>query len=92
MPDGGTGGNPNNIPGNNVTAELFRIGEDPVLDGLITVIDGGFSVTADKEIFSEFSDDFGMNTGDNWIKNYINKKKKSSNKVNFGSLSSGGLY
>ena len=92
LPDGGTGGNPNNIPGNNVTAELFRIGEDPVLDGLITVIDGGFSVTADEEIFSEFSDDLGMNTGDNWIKNYIDKKKKNSNKVNFGSLSSGGLY
>ena len=52
LPDGGTGGNPNNIPGSNVTSELFRIGDDPVLDGLITVIDGGFSVIADEEIFT----------------------------------------
>lgn len=92
LPDGGTGRNPNNIPGDNVTAELFRIGEDPVLDGLITIIDGGFSVNADVEIFSEFSDDLGMTTGDNWVKSIINNKKKDSNKVNFGSLSSGGLY
>ncbi|MBT4470071.1 MAG: penicillin-binding protein, partial [Rhodobacterales bacterium] len=91
LPDGGTGGNPNNIPGSNVTSELFRIGDDPVLDGLITVIDGGFSVIADEEIFTEFSDDLGMTTGDNWIRHYINSKKQPS-KINFGSLSSGGLY
>ena len=91
LPDGGTGGNPNNIPGSNVTSELFRIGDDPVLDGLITVIDGGFSVIADEEIFTEFSDDLGMTTGDNWIRHYINSKKQP-NKINFGSLSSGGLY
>ena len=91
LSDGGTGRNPNNIPGSNVTSELFRIGDDPVLDGLITVIDGGFSVIADEEIFTEFSDDLGMTTGDNWIRHYIDKKKQP-NKINFGSLSSGGLY
>jgi hypothetical protein len=32
-----------------------------------------------------------MTTGDNWIRHYINSKKQP-NKINFGSLSSGGLY
>ncbi|MDA8853559.1 PBP1A family penicillin-binding protein [Amylibacter sp.] len=91
LPDGGTGGNPNNIPGSNVTSELFRIGDDPVLDGLVTVIDGGYSVIADDEIFSEFSNDFGSTTGDNWIGHYTDKKKQMD-KINFGSLSSGGMY
>ena len=91
LSDGEMGENPNNLPSSNVTSELFMIGDDPLLDGLVTVIDGGFSLIADKEIFTKFSDDLGTSTGDGWTVNHSNEMKKT-NKINFGSLSSGGLY
>jgi penicillin-binding protein 1A len=84
LPDGATG--------DYVVSELFRIGEDPILDGLITVIDGGFSASADIEIFSDFLSRSGASSNDTVVETATGEKKKISGKASFGSLSSGGLY
>jgi len=84
LPDGATG--------DHVVSELFRIGEDPVLDGLLTIIDGGFSASADIEIFKGFEKGTVSAGADKVVVTSSGKKKKISGKASFGSLSSGGLY
>ena len=84
LPDGATG--------DHVVAELFRLGEDPILDGLITVIDGGFSASADIEIFSDFLAGNAANNADKVVTTATGETKKISGKASFGSLSSGGQY
>jgi penicillin-binding protein 1A len=84
LPDGATG--------EHVVAELFRLGEDPILDGLITVIDGGFSASADIEIFSDFLAGNAASNKDQVVTTATGETKKISGKASFGSLSSGGQY
>jgi penicillin-binding protein 1A len=83
---------PNDATGDHVVSELFRIGEDPILDGLITIIDGGFSASADIEIFSGFSTGKSTTGADKVVVTATGKKKTISGKASFGSLSSGGQY
>ncbi len=84
LPDGATG--------EHVVAELFRLGEDPILDGLITVIDGGFSASADIEIFSDFLAGNAASNKNQVVTTATGETKKISGKASFGSLSSGGQY
>jgi penicillin-binding protein 1A len=78
--------------GDHVVSELFRIGDEPVLDGLIGIIDGGFSASADIEIFSGFAAGTTTQAADRVVITATGKKKKISGKASFGSLSSGGQY
>lgn len=78
--------------GDNVVSELFRIGEDPLLDGILTIIDGGFSASADIEIFQGFEKGTSSAGADTVVVTGAGKKKTISGKASFGSLSSGGLY
>ena len=84
LPDGATG--------DHVVSELFRLGEDPILDGLITVIDGGFSASADIEIFSDFLAGNDSGSADQVVITATGETKEISGKASFGSLSSGGQY
>jgi penicillin-binding protein 1A len=83
---------PDGASGDHVVSELFRLGEDPILDGLITVIDGGFSASADIEIFSDFLAGNTTGNADQVVVTATGEKKKISGKATFGSLSSGGQY
>ncbi|GLQ34351.1 penicillin-binding protein 1A [Amylibacter marinus] len=82
---------PDDEQGAHVVSELFRIGEDPLLDGLLTVIDGGFSASADIEIFQEFLNRSGIGQEEVVVETATGEKK-AIGKASFGSLSSGGLY
>lgn len=83
---------PDDATGDNVVSELFRLGEDPILDGLITVIDGGFSASADIEIFSDFLAGVSTGNADKVLVTGTGETKNISGKASFGSLSSGGQY
>ncbi len=72
--------------GENVVAELFRFGEDP-MGGMMNVIDGGWGMGSDLSLISR---DAG--TEDTTVKTSTGAVKKIPKKATFGSLSSGGLY
>ncbi len=82
---------PDGSRGPDVVSELFRNGEDPFLDGIITVIDGGFSASTDIEIFEGFATGITTKTADKVVVTSTGTKKISG-KASFGSLSSGGQY
>jgi len=73
---------PNDATGDHVVAELFREGEEPQFG--ISIIDGGFGLGEDFQLFSG-GDDTQITTS-------TGKKKTIAKKATFGSLSSGGLY
>ena len=81
---------PDSAVGDNVVAEYFRDGEDPLFgigDGL--VIDGGFAMAGDLPLFAPGEEDAATgsevqtSTGDSVV---------VPPRATFGSLSSGGLY
>ncbi|MEO0503036.1 MAG: penicillin-binding transpeptidase domain-containing protein, partial [Pseudomonadota bacterium] len=69
--------------GDNVVAECFREGEDPIFG---ITFDGGFAMGADLPLFEE------VGGGGRQVTTSTGKKAVVGNKANFGSLSSGGLY
>jgi penicillin-binding protein 1A len=73
---------PDDAVGDHVVSELFREGEEPEYG--ISVIDGGFAMGEDFQLYSEGSDTEVVTSS--------GKKKVIPKKATFGSLSSGGLY
>ncbi len=73
---------PGDATGGHVVAELFREGEE--LQFGISIIDGGFAMGQDLQLFT--------GGGDTKIMTSTGKKKTIAKKATFGSLSSGGLY
>ena len=73
---------PNDAVGDDIISELFREGEEP--DSGTSVIDGGFAMGEDLQLYSGPEDtEVVTSTG---------KKKIIPKDATFGSLSSGGLY
>lgn len=72
--------------GDNVVAELFRMGEEPEY-GVFSIIDGGFAMGEDLQLYGR---DEGGN--DTVVTTSTGEKKVIPKKATFGSLSSGGLY
>lgn len=83
---------PNDAVGDHVVRELFRIGEEPLVGGLQTIIDGGFEASTNIEIFSSFLRTTAPAKKDKVVKTSTGKKVKLAPKASFGSLSSGGRY
>jgi len=79
LPDGATG--------DNVVAEYFREGEDPIF-GLDAMVDGGFAMGSNLPLFA-YGETEG---GDATITTSSGKTKVIPKKADFGTLSSGGLY
>ncbi|SMX42774.1 penicillin-binding protein 1A [Actibacterium lipolyticum] len=77
---------PDDATGDNVVAEYFRDGEEPVF-GLAALIDGGFAMGANLPLFAP-----GEAEGATQVTTSTGKKAKVGPKASFGSLSSGGLY
>ncbi|WP_099827319.1 penicillin-binding protein 1A [Oceaniglobus indicus] len=75
-----------NATGDNVIAEYFRIGEEPVFG---VAFDGGFAMGANLPLFSSGE---GSEEGVNVRTSDGNVAKIPKNRASFGSLSSGGLY
>ena len=75
--------------GENVVAEYFRDGEEPVF-GLAALIDGGFAMGQDLPLFAVGETDTRA-AGDTMVTS-DGQTKKVPKKANFGTLSSGGLY
>ena len=73
---------PDDAVGDHVVAELFREGEEPEYG--LSIIDGGFAMGEDLQLFSEGKDQEVVTSS--------GKKKVTPKKATFGSLSSGGLY
>jgi penicillin-binding protein 1A len=74
---------PDEATGDNVVAECFRPGEEPIFG---IMFDGGFAMAADLPLFDEvprLSREVTTSTGDTAV---------VGDKPSFGTLSSGGLY
>ena len=86
---------PDDATGDNVVAELFRVGEElevpSIGDGLL-IIDGGFIAATNIEIFNTFNRNQKSEKKAKVIRTSTGKKKKIPPKASFGTLSSGGLY
>ena len=78
-----------NASGPNVISELFRKGEDPLDSAGLLVIDGGFSASADIEIFEGYG--IAGATSDKVV-NSNGQQKTISGNAGFGSITSGGTY
>jgi len=72
--------------GDNVVAEYFRDGEEPIF-GLAAMIDGGFAMGANLPLFAPGESDDGQQ-----VTTSSGKKATVGPKASFGTLSSGGLY
>ena len=83
LPDGSTG--------DNVVAEYFRDGEEPIF-GLGALVDGGFAMGQDLPLFAYGENDTGIGEQTDTLKTSDGKTKKVPKKAAFGTLSSGGLY
>jgi len=81
---------PDDASGQNVVAELFRIGEEPMF-GALSVIDGGFAMGSNLPIFEQGENDEIEEDGLE-VTTQLGVKKKIPKRATFGSLSSGGLY
>lgn len=77
---------PDDAQGDNVVAEYFREGEEPVF-GLGAMVDGGFAMGANLPLFA-----VGEVDGGAAVTTATGKKKVIPKKADFGTLSSGGLY
>ena len=79
--------------GDNVVAELFRAGQEPVF-GSDALVDGGFAMGANLPLFSEDEDEPALaqdGTGDPDAVEGA-EDGQSPDRADFGTLSSGGLY
>ncbi|WP_136634555.1 penicillin-binding protein 1A [Pseudooceanicola onchidii] len=74
---------PDDASGENVVAEYFRDGEEPIFG---ITFDGGFAMGADLPLFEE------ARTGARQVTTSTGRKAVVGPKATFGTLSSGGLY
>ena len=73
--------------GDNVVAEYFRDGEEPLF-GLAALVDGGFAMGANLPLFSSGQSDEPARE----VTTSTGEKVQVAPKATFGTLSSGGLY
>ena len=73
--------------GENVVAEYFRLGEEPIF-GIAGMIDGGFAMGANLPLFAPGENDVDERT----VTTSSGGKARVGERPSFGSLSSGGLY
>ncbi|MEM9795525.1 MAG: PBP1A family penicillin-binding protein [Pseudomonadota bacterium] len=80
--------------GENVVAEYFRDGEDPLWAGGGIIIDGGFAMAGDLPLFGrgEADEYGGGGGGGTQVQTSTGQKVIVPRRATFGSLSSGGLY
>ena len=81
---------PDNAGGDNVVAEYFRLGEEPVF-GMEGLIDGGFGMGSDLPLFAPGESDSGAEAG-TAVTTSTGETKVVPKKAGFGTLTSGGLY
>ena len=74
--------------GDNVVAEYFREGEEPIF-GLSAMVDGGFEMGVNLPLFASGEVDVG---GGSSVTTATGERKVIPKKADFGTLSSGGLY
>lgn len=79
---------PAEASGDNVVVEYFRDGEEPAY-GLGSIIDGGFAMGSNLNLFTRGDDDVTAVTE---VTTSTGKKAVIPKKANFGTLSAGGLY
>ena len=80
---------PDSAQGDNVVSEYFREGEEPVY-GVGALVDGGFSMGSNLPLFAAGESDTGASTAT--VTTSTGKRAVVPKKVDFGTLSSGGLY
>ncbi|HEX9856887.1 MAG TPA: penicillin-binding transpeptidase domain-containing protein, partial [Paracoccaceae bacterium] len=80
---------PDNAEGENVVAEYFRDGEDPIF-GIGALVDGGFGMGSNLPLFAY--GETGGDEGGETVTTATGKTRVIPNKADFGTLSSGGLY
>ena len=76
---------PEDAQGEYVVSELFRAGEEPSYGAISSVIDGGFAMGQDLNLFSNYGRAGTDDTGETPV-------TPQNGNASFGSLSSGGLY
>ena len=74
--------------GDNVVAEYFRVGEEPVF-GLLAAIDGGWAMGDDLPMFERGTSDLDP---PRQVRTSTGRTVTVAPRASFGSLSSGGLY
>ncbi|SDW92782.1 penicillin-binding protein 1A [Litoreibacter albidus] len=79
---------PSNASGDHVVVEYFRNGEEPAY-GLGAIIDGGFAMGSNLNLFSRGGSDVNAVTE---VTTSTGKKAVIPKRANFGTLSAGGLY
>lgn len=77
---------PDDASGENVVAEYFREGEDPIF-GIGALVDGGFAMGQNLPLFA-----YGEGDGASTVTTSTGERAVIPNRANFGTLSSGGLY
>jgi penicillin-binding protein 1A len=82
---------PDDATGNNVVAEYFRDGQEPIF-GLGAMVDGGFAMGSDLPLYSRGEDATTEEVPPAQVTTSTGKKAVVAPKANFGTLSSGGLY
>ena len=82
---------PDNASGDNVVAEYFRQGEEPVF-GMEGLIDGGFGMGSDLPLFAPGESDAGGAQQGTTVTTSKGETKVVPKKAGFGTLTSGGLY
>jgi penicillin-binding protein 1A len=80
---------PNDASGDNVIAEYFREGEEPVF-GFAGLIDGGFAMGANLPLFRTGETD-AAEAGETVVTS-TGRTTVVPRKADFGTVSSGGLY
>ncbi|WP_145104137.1 penicillin-binding protein 1A [Cereibacter sediminicola] len=79
---------PDDATGENVVAEYFRQGEDPVF-GMGAMVDGGFAMGSNLPLFAYGEDETEQGST---VTTATGERKVIPKKADFGTLSSGGLY
>lgn len=79
---------PDDAVGENIVSELFREGQE--LEPGMSIIDGGFAMGEDLQLFSDSENAYGLE--DTEVVTSSGKTKVIPRDATFGSLSSGGLY
>lgn len=82
---------PDDASGENVVAEYFREGEEPVF-GLAALIDGGFAMGANLPLFAAGEVDTGFVEETDTVVTSDGQTKEVPKKADFGTVSTGGLY
>ncbi|RBO54543.1 penicillin-binding protein [Rhodovulum sp. BSW8] len=77
--------------GENVVAEYFRAGEEPIF-GIGAMIDGGFAMGSNLPLFGRGEQDTGEDVPSEEVTTSTGRKAVVGPKASFGTLSSGGLY